>query len=158
MYNFHDSTDIYEHWIGIVLPIGCILQNVGMLLKILRYLIKVSMLLSNIRFSGIVSTFRRIHQFAEAWSVLYMIYNVCPKMRILHSAAPIPLIVVLPKTIQLGTHQILKLLFAQKESAPTASSPISIIIFQDQSQWGNFWVICNICWPKRFSSITNQVS
>ena len=76
---------------------------------------------------------------------MYMIYNVCPKMRILHSAAPIPLIVVLPKTIQLGTHQILKLLFAQKESAPTASSPISIIIFQDQSQWGNFWVICNIC-------------
>ena len=34
--------------------------------------------------------------------------------------------------IQLRTHQILKLLFAQKESAPTAS-PISIIIFQDQS-------------------------
>ena len=59
--------------------------------------------------------------------------------------ATIPAPALLPKTIQLGTHQISKLLFAQKESAPTASSPISIIIFQDQSQWGNFWVICNIC-------------
>ena len=46
--------------------------------------------------------------------------------------ATIPAPALLPKTIQLGTHQILKLLFAQKESAPTAS-PISIIIFQDQS-------------------------
>ena len=136
MYNFHDSTDIYEQ--ALYLPIGWILLNVGTMLKILRYLIKVKIF-------GIVLTFRRIHPFAEAWSVLYMIYNVCPKMRIIHSAALIPLIVVLPKTIQLGTHQILKLLFAQKESAPTASSPISIIIFQDQSQWGNFWVICNIC-------------
>ena len=29
-------------------------------------------IISNIRFSGIVSTFRRIHPFAEAWSVLYV--------------------------------------------------------------------------------------
>ena len=43
----------------IVLTIGWILLNVGMMPKILRYLIKVSTLLSNVRFSAL---FRRLEE------------------------------------------------------------------------------------------------
>ena len=51
--NFHPSETILGN-IMKILDIGWILLNVGMMPKILRYLIKVSTLLSKVRFSALI--------------------------------------------------------------------------------------------------------